>query len=198
MAKQSSGTAPTLGHIIKSLTAAQAWAVLVAIATVLGGAFTLGRYFTDLEKKLPSNGGAAETIPVPCYKAKDWPKGVWLVWGHFDNNWKPISDDDKFPQLATKVRFDSSTTYVAQGNRKMTDLNKNENEFHATVNPAMQAGAVISARGQDGSGYTSKMPSGRVSSDGCMVTGDFDDSDGNHGSLTYLYERSRYYVDPNE
>ena len=54
-------------------------------------------------------------MPVPCYKAKDWPRGPWLVWGHRLSDWKRAPHDDKFPQLINKVTFDSSTKLYCSG-----------------------------------------------------------------------------------
>jgi hypothetical protein len=196
MAEQSGATTPTIGEIIKALTAAQAWTMLVAIATVLGSAFTLGRYTPSAN--LPSSKGKAETIPVPCYKAKNWPKGVWLVWGHITNDWKSAPHDRKFPQITTTVTFDSSTSYVAQGDfdnvGNVKDTTKNQ--FRAILSPAMEPGTVIHIRGQNGTGYKSESADGFVRSDGCMITGTFSDSLGQRGTLNYLFERSLYYVDP--
>jgi hypothetical protein len=186
----------TIGDIIKALTPAGAWSLLAAMVAVLGGVFTLGQHLGNFSPSgnFTSSKSKAETDPVPCYRSKGWPKGVWLVWGHIESDWKPTKDDKRFPQIATRVTFDSSTSFITQSDHVLADATKNG--YRATLSSPIEPGAAIQIHGRDGTGYTSDIYNGVVSNDGCMIKGDFTDSLGHRGSVNYLFESSRYYVDP--
>lgn len=179
----------TVGKIIKELSPGQLWSVLIAAATIVAGAFTLGQHFDTT-----SHG--REPNLVPCSQVKDWPKGVWLTWGRIDSKWKPKYEFEKFPQISQSVVFNSNFEYSTQTDQDAPDATKNPatiNQLRGRLEEPLQAGSVFRASGEDGTGYTSNQ-NGGVTADGCMINTTFSDSAGNRGSLHYLFQRDRYYV----
>jgi hypothetical protein len=176
----------TIGKIVKELSPGQLWSVLVALAAIVGSAFTAGQQLGTVAKRSEANA-------VPCSQARDWPQGSWLVWGHLENDWRPSPEkpDEKFPQLAQRVLFDSNVSFQTQSDHLVKSPTKNE--FRGKFKAPLQAGAPVVIDGEDPSGYKAQVI-GKVTADGCMIHGTFNDSEGNLGSVHYFFERDRYYV----
>ena len=174
----------TIGTLFKELSPGQVWAILAALGTLVTGAFALGQ-------RIPSPGRVGEVPAIPCFQARNWPKGVWLTWGHIDSDWKPSNAEPKFPQIAESVVFDSPFSFETQSDHPVADANRNR--FKATWANALQPDSAVTADGRDDTGYTTHMTA-KVTSDGCMLNGTFTDSLGHRGRVHYLYQSDSYYV----
>lgn len=174
----------TVGKLVQELSPGQVWAILAAIGTIVTGSFALGQRASSL-------GRVGEFPTVPCSQAKDWPKGVWLAWGHIDSDWKPSVAEPHFPQILESVVFDSPFSFEGQSDHPVSDANKNR--YKATWANALQPDSVLNIDGGDDTGYKTHMTA-KVTPDGCMINGSFTDSSGHRGRVHYLYQSDRYYV----
>jgi hypothetical protein len=146
---------------------------------------------------------APSTLPGPCYAAQGWPRGEWYLWGRFDNHrpTKGNTDDmTRIPQIFPQAIFDSDHSFRSETEENAEKPNKNAMD-RTYVAVALNGGqvkrnAVVVFQGNDNTKPVNyeMTESLRVSDDGCMLTGRWQDNRGNFGDEHYLYRSDRYYV----
>jgi hypothetical protein len=118
-----------------------------------------------------------------------WPKGTWITWGHL-KTWDPKRP---YPQVVPQVTVNTPTSGVSLTDEKLPDGTNSVATF--TFSRELSPGEPVTITAGDKTGYTSTAQL-VVSSDGCLLKGYFSDTNGNSGTLNYLWERPEYFVRP--
>jgi hypothetical protein len=180
----------TVGRILHDLEPSQLWGLLVAIATIVSASFFAGNQF-------PRSGAVVQSSssPISCSAVSGWPKGRWWTWGRLETPPTKKNTDNwtRIPQISSELVFTSSHSYEVQTEQLTQDATKRI--YEATSEEPLIAGSTVRFHGKDGTGYESKSTI-TASDDGCMLHGEFTDTDGNAGTLHFLYQSPRYYVSP--
>jgi hypothetical protein len=178
----------TVGKILRDLDPGQLWGFLVALATVVATAFYIGQRFPVAAPTARATAGA-----VPCSRISDWPKGRWWLWGRLESvpTAKNTDHFTRIPQFAPEVVFTSDHSWEVLTDETAGDARKKI--LTARANEPLSPGQTLKFQGTSGTDYTNTETL-TGSDDGCMLNGTFADSNGNSGSIHFLYQASQYYV----
>lgn len=180
----------TVGKILRDLEPSQLWGLLVALATIISASFFAGNQFLRSAAAAQS-----PSAPVSCSAVPGWPKGRWWTWGRLETPPTVKNTDHwtRIPQIYPEVVFTSSHSFEAQTEQLTGDATKRM--YEAIFDEPLIAGNTVHFTGKDGTGYESKSTI-TATTDGCMLYGQFTDTDGNAGTLRFLYQTPQYYVSP--
>lgn len=138
-----------------------------------------------LRSKVPS------ALRGPCSAAQGWPKGEWYLWGRFDNHRPTKGNTDEMtrtPQIFPQAIFDSDHSFSSETeeNAEKPDTNAMDRTYVAVAlnGGALAPKAVVVFKGHDNTKPVKYVmtESLRVSDDGCMLTGRWQDNRGNFGT----------------
>jgi hypothetical protein len=162
---------------LKKLTIAQTWGALAAIGAVLTA---VGGLLWGLI--LPPD-------LVPCYKAEGYPRGEWLASG------RATDFTGQRPGIEKFITFLSDTDGTVD-----TDVLSSDNppkrlpQGKFTVNPKLDAGSETTMVQTVEKKYSAKATL-HVSDDGCVISGLFEDTNGNRVDARYFwFTRSQFWV----
>ena len=174
--------------IARSLRPGQFWAVIVALGTLLSGAFALGGKFSRV---FVSEGADL----VPCSKAEGYPMGDWISSGEVTSGPGTTDSEGKRHKIATDpaIHFDNAIS----GHWVLDEPMESRRTFSLgdALTPGNNVLITFTAKGDPGQqDYTSKF-NAKVSPCGCFMAGSFEDSLGHIGVATYFWRgRDRYWV----
>ena len=123
----------------------------------------------------------------------DWPQGRWWLWGRLDTppTKKNTNNFTRIPQFAPEAVFTSNRSFEVLTEQAAEDAIKKVLTAHA--NEPLTPGATVRFDGSSGTGYINKETL-TATDDGCMINGTFADSDGNAGSIHFLYQSPHFYI----
>lgn len=117
---------------------------------------------------------------VPCYKAAGWPKGAWSISGRVTNG--PSAES------AAELIFESPL-----GGSIRTD-EKGARVADFKISNELVPNNSVNYEAWDSTGYKSYFR-GVVSSNGCFIKGNWDDTEGRRGYYNLFWrERDKYWV----
>ena len=117
---------------------------------------------------------------IPCSSASEWPRGEWLISGKVTHGGNAA--------LAPRVMFETPTSGTVQTDEAGSKVG----EFSLTHE--MSPRKRVESHTKDSTGYAATFR-GVVSTNGCFITGNWDDSEGRKGYSTWFWRgRDRYWV----
>lgn len=151
--------------------------------------------------------------PIPCSAQPYWPRGQWYLWGRFENHTPTKENTDNFtriPQVfpwavfTSDHAFWSETEELAEAQPKTgpqpNPFDRIYNAKPETDGEKLVPGQTVVFVGWDNTrGGVDHTPyhmreTLKVSEDGCMIEGHWEDNRKNKGDEHYLYPSERYYV----
>jgi hypothetical protein len=153
--------------MLGNMTPGQLWTSIVAVITVLSTTFGLG-------VKL----GPVQTNLVPCSQATGYPIGEWIVSGAITQGPEAA--------LTPNVLFRTPLTGVVQTGEQGAEVASFQ------IDRPLKANQDVVYEARDTSGYRSTLRA-IVSTDGCFIRGDWDDSKNHRGTLTMFWVQPHQY-----
>jgi hypothetical protein len=187
-------------EIWNALTIAQAWGFLGALSAIIVGSAAVGAWssqiistasrgresYNETTTKPAQSAHSSEANLVACKQARDYPLGEWYLSGVAKNR---NNTNEHYVPLGGVVRF--------TGEREGTSVTNEDKDpilFFTLTSGSLKQDPTVHLRGETKEGYWAEGDF-VVSADGCRFGGEFKDSDGDFGTITYIWSgRQRFWV----